>query len=779
MFTKYRMFRTCVFTLVILYSAAAVALAARQVDPVRNLRLVSGDVNKVKIAWDEPKHGSTPDATIDEYIIKRNGRRIADLQGFHGLVDTSYIDGSPSSKDADYSVVAVDSNGKRSPPESVHVKAPDGASSTPPPAGKDPEDGIQSSDLCSSIIPPDIRGHNQPTAMEKYGCGKGMNSVNDNGPKKVLGIGVSNPIHKLIQSFFIQLPTTLGQTFWLLISGLAIWVQQAGTYLGIANLFAGILQTFNGDPSWPALLSIGISVGVIVLAVRLIKEQHRQGYISVGIIVAALAILTLLLSSPYRWMKYAVEKPLSINAEISNSLTDMTSGADLGQQFNLTVHPTYSGKKSNAAIRKQENTDWLMFQYLPQCAVNFNDYRWALTHRYPDSRTTYCEKFLQTWGAGSDKDKDRFKDKLNNANKDVGKFFGGDDQMLRVVYTLIAKACLFFHHILKVVTRLAMYLCGLLLLFEVFAAAIWLIYAMFGTDSSRWVVERRIVSAAHYIKVPLFMTAWGLVELTGAANIASEVFDSGFLAISAALLLWEVLALFVAYSLLKKMHRERKEAMEARGAYREHSSHMGRKALEYGMVAATGAAGASKFAAARMARKKARGEEPDGFEGPADTSFVFRQGQPQLAAGPAGGYYQNGGDTEPNGWSGGTRDRGPNGPPGGVGQQRPFDIEGTAEDVTPRVAQFRALPSGGPANGSNRGDNGSSPTEPRGSTSPARFDRKDETSETAGRLGRTTDSDVPRQGSRSEGPVYDAEVVEDTKPDKGEGAFRPPRDNRF
>jgi hypothetical protein len=784
MFNKYRIILTCVLSLTALCAAAAAAMAARPVSPVTNLHLVSGDVNKVKLAWNAPKHGSTPDATIDDYIIRRNGHKIANLQGFNGMVDTSYIDGSPSTKKSTYSVVAVDSNGRRSPPESVDVDAPKGAAQEPQSTGKDPEDGIQSSNLCESIIPPDIRGHNQPTPMEKYSCGKGMNSVNDSEPGKILGVANKpRPMHDVFQSVFIQFPVTMGHTFWLLISGLAIWVMQAGTYLGLADLFAGALQTLNGDPSMPALLSLGIAVGLIVLGLRLIREQHRQGFISVGIIVAALTVLTLLLSSPYKWMRYTVDQPLSWNAEITNTLTDLTSGADLNQQFHFTVHPTYSGRKSTSAIRRQENTDWLMFQYLPQVAVNFNDYQWALTHNYPGTRTTFAEKFVQVWGTGSDDDKDEFKNKLKDADKDVSKFFNGNDQMQRVAFVVIAKIGLLFHHILKIVTKLALFACGVLLLFEVFAAAIWLIYAMFGTDSSRWHVERRMVSAGHYLKVPLMMTAWGIVELAAAANIVSELFDSGFLAIAAGLLLWEALAIWVAYKLIKKMWRERKEALEARGAYREQSRSLSRKGLEYGMVAATGAAGAGKYLAAKAAKKKAGEKDEDGNDVPSDKSFDFSSlgnTQPLLAAGPAGGYYSQSGNAGPDGSPNGYGGRRPNSPPSNYGGGHDFDIEGEAVDITPRTSQPAMLPPGRSGNGRPNGDHADGPNEPQNPANPNTGSRRSGPQERAGVYSDEREQPGrPRIGNVDD-PIADAEVVDNDPSSRGDdSAFRTPGDNRF
>jgi hypothetical protein len=103
---RYRMVRLSVIMLSVLFFAVSVASGASSVPPVTNLHMVSGDANHVDLAWNAPSHGSTAGSTVDEYVILRDGHQIADLHGFNGMVDTSYIDGSPSSKKGTYAVIA-------------------------------------------------------------------------------------------------------------------------------------------------------------------------------------------------------------------------------------------------------------------------------------------------------------------------------------------------------------------------------------------------------------------------------------------------------------------------------------------------------------------------------------------------------------------------------------------------------------------------------------------------------------------------------------------------
>jgi hypothetical protein len=225
------------------------------------------------------------------------------------------------------------------------------------------------------------------------------------------------------------------------------------------------------------------------------------------------------------------------------------------------------------------------------------------------------------------------------------------------------------------------------------------------------------------------MTAWGIVELAAAANIVSELFDSGFLAIAAGLLLWEALAIWVAYKLIKKMWRERKEALEARGAYREQSRSLSRKGLEYGMVAATGAAGAGKYLAAKAAKKKAGEKDEDGNDVPSDKSF---------------------------------------------------DIEGEAVDITPRTSQPAMLPPGRSGNGRPNGDHADGPNEPHNPANPNTGSRRSGPQERAGVYSDEREQPGrPRIGNVDD-PIADAEVVDNDPSSRGDdSAFRTPGDNRF
>jgi hypothetical protein len=681
---KYRLAKMVSLSVVALFCMVAAAAAAAKVAPVTHLHLVNGDANSVKLSWNAPAHASSSTATIDEYIIRRNGHQIEDLQGFSGMVDTSYIDGSPSSKDAVYTVIAVDSNGRRSPPARVSVKAPQGADqNTEDPSTKDAADGIQSTDVCDSIIPPDIRGHNNPTGLEKYGCGEGMNAIpDDSAPKTGIlhpGGTVKRPFHDLFQNLFIQLPVTLGQYCFLGISAFSAMVMQSKTYTGVSHLFGEILQIFHGNPNYPGLVSLAVALALLYLTLSVIKGEFRKGFISVGWIVAALVILTVFLANPYRSMNAAVNKPLGVFSGITNEVSNMTAGTGVANHFNLTVNPTYGGNKTYASIRRAEYVDWVMFQYLPHCAIVFRDFTWATTHYYAKSHTTFCEKFLQVWGSDNDDDKDDFKSALEDANKKVYKSFKGDDQISRVINTGIAAVTLAVHNLMKLARNMAIFGCMILLLGELLFSVLWLIYAATGSDSAKLTAKRRILTILHWLKVPVLMLLLMLVQEAVEANIISHLAASlGFFFMSLIELFWDVLILVVAISLLRKEHREHKQAMERLGAYRNDSMGLGSKAARLAGTALGGAA--AGVAAEHMADKRKKGKEK-AEDAPADSTFDFNgfsESLPLLEAGPSG-------DNR------GSSTRGPSSSPDNGGDGQPWDVESDAEEVRLEQRQLEAV----------------------------------------------------------------------------------------
>jgi hypothetical protein len=680
---RYRIVKMVSLTVVALFCVVAVAAAAVKVAPITHLHMVNGDANSVKLSWDAPSHGSTPSATIDEYIIRRNGHQIEHLQGFNNLVDTSYIDGSPSSKDSVYTVIAVDSNGRRSPPARVSVKAPQGAAqNTEDPSNADPEDGIQSTDVCDSIIPPDIRGHNNPTGLEKYGCGEGMNAIPDDSAPKTgplhPGGTVKRPFHDLFQNLFIQLPVTVGQYCFLGISAFSAMVMQTKTYTGVSHLFGEILQAFHGNPNYPGLVSLAIALALAFLTLNVVKGEFRKGFISVGWIVAALVILTVFLANPYRSMNAAVDKPLGVFSGITNQVSDMTAGTGVANHFNLTVNPTYGGNKTYASIRKAEYIDWLMFQYLPHCAAVFRDYTWATTHYYPKTHTTFCEKFLQVWGTDNDDDKDDYKSALEDANKEVYNSFKGEDQSTRVVDTGIASVTLTVHNLMKLARNMAIFACMILLLGEMLFSVLWLIYAATGSDGAKLTAERRIRTILHWLKVPVMMLLLMLVQEAVEANIISHLAASlGFFFMSLVELFWDLIIMGVAISLLRKEHREHKQAMERLGAYRNDSMGLGGKAARLAGTALGGAV--AGVAAEHMADKRKNGKER-AEDAPADSTFDFNgfsETPPLLEAGPSG---DNRGNSS----------RGPSSPPDNGGGQ-PWDVESDAEEIRVDQRQLAAV----------------------------------------------------------------------------------------
>jgi hypothetical protein len=595
MFLKTRTGLTVVATATALALSAPVALAAHhRVAPVTNLRVAdASNTDQVKLVWDKPAYASTTSATIDSYIIKRGGHRLTTLVGFNGLLDTTYIDGSPSTRDATYAVIAVDSRGKRSPPTELDVPAPQQPAPAPPAANSDPRDGIQASGFCESIIPPDIRGHNQPTALEKYGCGKGMDTVNDKGPGHVLGIS-KDPIHSATQSL-IQVLVSLGQMFSLLFSAMSIWVMQQTTYLGIGNLFAGILQTLNGDPNWAAMLSLSIAAALVVLGLRIARGQRSEGYVQAGIVCLALAVLSLLMSSPSTWMHKTVEWPLQGYSALNNWSVDLIAGTDVGNQYNLTVHPTYSGDKAYSALRKSENNDFLMFQYLPHCAINFDDYKWVINHYYPGTRTTWCEKFVQLWGGDNSDEQDAFKDKLKDSNQKVEDFFEGKDQLKRLMYAGMAKFVLFMQNMLKFTKNMSIFACMMLLVAEVFMMAVWALYAITGTDQSRAAAEQRIASMFRYLKIPAVMMLIYLANEAILAKVMNAHSGQGFLGmIFVAFLLDVIVAILMVRQLWRMRHIHK--------AVRAHLSNYRQSATTAAAAAATGV-GAGAAATVYAARK--------------------------------------------------------------------------------------------------------------------------------------------------------------------------------
>jgi hypothetical protein len=701
---RYRMVRLSVIMLSVLFFAVSVASGASSVPPVTNLHMVSGDANHVDLAWNAPSHGSTAGSTVDEYVILRDGHQIADLHGFNGMVDTSYIDGSPSSKKGTYAVIAVDSVGHRSRSASVNVPASQAPTPAPPAGSAQAADGVQSSSLCNAIIPSDIRGSNRPTGLEEYGCGEGMNAVNDSGPSHAginllvvhPSVEIPRPQHDAIQSFLIQLPHTIWQAIFLANSAFSNVVLQASTYHGVGRLFGEILQAFHGNPNYSGLIACAVALALMFLTFKVIRGERRKGYFSVGMIIAALTVLTVFLANPFRTMNFVVDKPLALFGGITSEVTDMTAGTDVANQFNLTVHPTFGGNKVYNSIRKSENIDWLMFQYLPQCAINFDDYNWTFTHFYPGTHTSFCEKFVQLWGNKGTKDeRDNFKDKLKAANKEVANFFEGNNQGLRVVYSSAATLVLMVHLFVKFIRYFSIFACMFLLLGEALLAVLWLIYAVTGSDSAKLAAERRMSTAGHWLKVPSMMLLIMLVQAAGEANIVSRVTGSGFILLSAMEFLWDIVVLIGAFIVLVRLHREHKESIARLNNYRQQSS--GLLAKTAGIVAA----GAGAGAAAEVVRERHdrhRGDQDDvaGMSMPEDNTFDFAgfsQGPPQIEAGSLDDHN-------------GRHEAGPSGAPNGNGDGgRTWDAETTSEDIEHEPRQLVMANASSANNGSgNNGD---------------------------------------------------------------------------
>jgi hypothetical protein len=649
--------------------AVPVASAARVVPPVGNLHLVSGDANQVKIAWDAPSTSDLGNATIDAYVIRRNGHRLDTLQGFSGIVDTSYTDGSPSLRKATYTVTAVDSEGRRSPPTSLSVPAPQGVLPSPKlPDGE--KDGIQSSDFCKAIIPPDIRGSNQPTALEKYGCGKGMNAMNESDPSKInvlfVHTSVPRPIHDGIQAI-MQFLESAGQEFFLLLSAMTIWVMQESTYLGIANLFAGIIQAFHGDPSFDLIFSLTLMVGLAVLARRLWREEHREGYTSIGVIVAAMTAITLLASSPYHWMRNIVTWPLQGYTAINNSLGGFTAGRDVTREYNLTVRPTFSGDKTNAATRKQQELDYLMFQYIPHCAANFQDYQWSMTTYVPGERITFCERFVQIWDRNNDHLQEGFKKDVEKANNGNADFFQGKDQMTQAFYIGLAKVALGFHGLMEFFRNLSVFGSEIILLGIYLLGLLIMMYVVTGTEGSRWTLQQWWLTMIQALKVPASMLGFCLIQLALESHILTPQDTMGFLFAEFLVIALDLVLLIAMVVVLRTIHHSYKDKMEARKSFRDLLA--GNRGMGMGKLATAAALGtggaslamAGAGAAARGANnfRKWLLDSDDDQEVPSDRdgrNSDFGVPQPlMLEAGPANGYgnQSTNGNQPPNNGGGG------------------------------------------------------------------------------------------------------------------------------
>jgi hypothetical protein len=170
-----------------------------------------------------------------------------------------------------------------------------------------------------------------------------------------------------------------------------------------------------------------------------------------------------------------------------------------------------------------------------------------------------------------------------------------------------------------------------------------------------------------------------LVQEAVEANIISHLAASvGFFFMSLIELFWDVLILVVAISLLRKEHREHKQAMERLGAYRNDSMGLGSKAARLAGTALGGAA--AGVAAEHMADKRKKGNEK-AEDAPADSTFDFNgfsESLPLLEAGPSG-------DNR------GSSTRGPSSSPDNGGDGQPWDVESDAEEVRLEQRQLEAV----------------------------------------------------------------------------------------
>jgi hypothetical protein len=219
----------------------------------------------------------------------------------------------------------------------------------------------------------------------------------------------------------------------------------------------------------------------------------------------------------------------------------------------------------------------------------------------------------------------------------------------------------------------------ILLLGEMLFSVLWLIYAATGSDGAKLTAERRIRTILHWLKVPVLMLLLMLVQEAVEANIISHLAASlGFFFMSLVELFWDVLILVVAISLLKKEHREHKQAMERLGAYRNDSMGLGSKAARLAGSALGGAT--AGVAAEHMADKRKKGKEKS-EDAPADSTFDFNgfsEGVPLLEAGPSG---DNRGNST----------RGPSSSPDNGGGGQPWDVESDAEEVRIDQRQLEAV----------------------------------------------------------------------------------------
>lgn len=691
-FQKRRLSLVGLLATVALLLIVSLAYGRQTVPPVSNLHIASGTASQVTLQWDAPSQNDLHGTTVDSYVIKRNGRTIGTLNGFQGIVATSYVDASPSPKAAVYSVIAVDSNGDRSPPVTVDVPAPQSAATTPQPSSG-PPDVIQSSGLCDAIIPPDIRGNNRPTPLEEYGCGQGMDTVNDSTTSTLnfLIFSVNKPRlqHDFFQSVLIQIPEWLGQTFFLLISALSIWALQAATYLGVAKSFASILQVFHGSPNYSGLLALATAGAIGFIGLHLIRGQVRRAHESGVIIALALGVLAIFLSNPFRSMQYVVEKPIGVYSGITNQVTDLVAGTDVSKGFNLTANPTYAGNSTNNAIRKSENVDFLIWQYVPQCAVNFRDFQWAMNHDVPGTQTSFCERFLQIWDKNNNGGQQKqFIDQLRKANKDVASFFYGNDQMTRVGYEAISKFALTIHNVIKAIIRLAVIASMMILLGEVSFGVLWLLYAITSSDNSKLAAERWMGRIFHWLKLPAIMLVIGLVQQAVEAYIVTDSTGSGFLWLTWKAIIWELITLYGTFKAFRAVHRNYKLGQERLGALRSASHGIMRSGLALAALGAGSGAALEALHQRHRDDRRSGGTYASAEPASAETFdyYDFRPSdRPQLAT--SGGPRFGGGDSF-----------NPTSPGGG---RPPYDAEGVAEEMSSLELPMATghHPSGGESNG--------------------------------------------------------------------------------
>jgi uncharacterized membrane protein YgcG len=437
-------------------------------------------------------------------------------------------------------------------------------------------------------------------------------------------------------------------------------------------------------------------------------------------------------------------------SEVSSLVVNLAHNNGLSHQFNMAAQPTFNGDKTANAIRQQENLDFLEFQYLPQCAINFGDYRWAMTHYYPGTRTSFCERFVQVWSNGTDDDKKTFDDALKTANKKVDDFFNENDQMQRIILATVSKwFVLTFHNFFKIITKLSIFVCGMLLLAEVFTAAVWLLNSMLGTDAARQSTERRIITMLHYLKVPLVMSSIGVIEQAAVSRIISAEFDNGFLAISAILVLVESVAVFLAFKFLLKMRHDHKRALEARDHYRMQTAGIASRGVQAGLAMFGGAAGATAYSAYRERQQS----EDEAEQAPEESTS-------SSASSGHTGFYQRPRPQMQNGTNDGQ-------------DYRPYDADATAEEMDQPVVLLERSTGRRSDNGDSNGSGGSS-----GNGGPSGGNGgPDSASQHNVNVDDVVDAEVVDDGlSGDVNPDADAE---DPPPGSGHSSFRSPGDSRF